>query len=381
MKRASTISLPVEIGLRFIGMWPESAYSNLYWSMYMTLIVVAQYYQYSYVVARFDVNNLIILTDCLGLALANTLVLLKLVCLFWNRRIFYNILAAMDRDWRECIINDSSIMMTVADQSRRCSLVLIGIHVLAGFFLSIGLYIIRMMNSNVSRDLPVKMQFPFAALESPIFEFILAGQMFYIMSTASMAGMVNALLASLVIHMGGQVDILRRVVMELHCSNDDGLGTSVTLFSDLIHRHRKIISLSNDIENLFSSIALLQLLWNTLIICCSGFMIVLALSSKKGAMVLTKSTFLYIAKTLEVFVFCYAGEFLSFKSKSISDAVYESLWYNLMPSDCRALLLIMMRSQKRLTITAGKIFDLTLDGFMSVMRVSASYMSVLHAMY
>ncbi|KAL0133985.1 hypothetical protein PUN28_001119 [Cardiocondyla obscurior] len=91
--------------------------------------------------------------------------------------------------------------------------------------------------------------------------------------------------------------------------------------------------------------------------------------------------FLYIAKTLEVFVFCYAGEFLSSKSKSISDVVYESLWYDMVPSDRRILLFIMVRSQKRLTITAGKVFDLTLEGFMSVMKASASYMSVLHAMY
>ncbi|XP_011694610.1 PREDICTED: odorant receptor 13a-like [Wasmannia auropunctata] len=221
------------------------------------------------------------------------------------------------------------------------------------------------------------MQFSFAALESPFFECILAWQIFYLITLASVVGMINALLATLILHVGGQIDIMRQAIMEVH-SNDE-LGTSLTVLSDLIHRHRKIINLSDDIENLFSTIGLLQLLWNTLIICCMGFMIILALGNNKG--VLIKSLFLYIAKTLEVFVFCYAGEFLSFKSKLISDAVYESHWYNMVPSDSRILLFIMMRSQKRLTITAGKIFDLTLEGFMSVMKASASYMSVLHAAY
>ncbi|XP_036141364.1 uncharacterized protein LOC118645085 [Monomorium pharaonis] len=197
MKRAG-ISRPVEIGLRFIGMWPESAYPNLYLFMFMTMIAVMQYYQYLYVVTRFDMTNLTVLTDCLGLALANTLAFFKLFCLAWNRRIFHNILAAMDRDWNECIINDSSIMMAVANQSRRSSIVLIGIHILAGFFLSIGIYMYRMMSSEISRDLPVKMQFSFNALESPVFECILALQMFYVMSLASVVGMINALLASLV---------------------------------------------------------------------------------------------------------------------------------------------------------------------------------------
>ncbi|XP_077261549.1 odorant receptor 82a-like isoform X1 [Temnothorax americanus] len=379
MTRATTISRSVEIGLRFIGMWPDSAYPNLYWSLYMTLILVSQYYQYSYVVAHFDLSNLPLLSDCLGLALANTLAFFKLLSLWWNRRIFYNILAAMDRDWNDCVINDHSTMMTVANQSRRCSVVLIGIHIVTGFFLSIGVYAARMMsNSGGPRAFPVKMELPLMALESPLFECILAGQMFYILSLASVVGMINALLATLIIHVGGQVDIMRQAVTEVH-SNNDELGSSLSIINNLIHRHQKIITLSDDIESLFSSIALMQLLWNTLIICFTGFMIIIALSTNKGAMVLIKSMFLYIAKTLEVFVFCYAGEFLSFKSKSISDAIYESLWYNMVPSDSRIMLFIMMRSQKRLTITAGKIFDLTLEGFMSVMKASASYMSVLHA--
>lgn len=51
---------------------------------------------------------------------------------------------------------------------------------------------------------------------------------------------------------------------------------------------------------------------------------------------------------------------------SISDAIYESLWYNVSPNDSRILLFMMLRCQKRLTITAGKIIDLTLNGFASV---------------
>ncbi|XP_011631008.1 odorant receptor 82a-like isoform X1 [Pogonomyrmex barbatus] len=387
MKHASTINRGVEIGLRFIGMWPDSAYPTLYWSTYMTVIAVLQYFQYSYVIAHFDISNLQILTDCLGLALATTLAFFKLFVLMWNRKIFYNILAAMDRDWNECVISGyGSTMVIAASQSRRSSVVLIGIHALAGFFFSVGAYVIRTVNNihtdepgTIPREFPVKMDVPPEVLETPLFECILVGQFLYELSLASVVGMIDALFAALIIHVGGQIDIMRQVVMEISNSND--LDRSLSVIKDLIRRHRKIITLANDIEDLFSSIALMQLLWNTLIICCSGFMIILALNMKKGTAILIKSTLLYACKTLEVFVFCYAGEFLSSKSKSISDAIYESLWYKLVPSNSRALLFIMLRSQKRLTITAGKIVDLTLEGFMSVMKASVSYMSVLHAMY
>lgn len=152
-------------------------------------------------------------------------------------------------------------------------------------------------------------------------------------------------------------------------------------------------------------------------------------------MVLLKSAIFYVAVTLEAFIFCFVGEYLSakvrvqyfilyamlysfmtelaqfntfyssfsiflallkylgsfeqllhskssnsdkidkflslilryfFQSKSIGDAVYESLWYNMTPAECRILLFVILRSQKRLTITAGNIMDLSLEGFTTV---------------
>lgn len=56
----------------------------------------------------------------------------------------------------------------------------------------------------------------------------------------------------------------------------------------------------------------------------------------------------------------------SFQSKSIGNAIYDSLWYNMSPSDSRIILFMVLRCQKRLTITAGRVIDLTLEGFTSV---------------
>lgn len=86
MKRVSTISRTVEICLRLVGVWPDSAYANLYWLSYMTSIVIVQYYQYSYVLAHFELSDLTILIDCLSLTLAYSLAFIKLFVLWWNRR-------------------------------------------------------------------------------------------------------------------------------------------------------------------------------------------------------------------------------------------------------------------------------------------------------
>lgn len=111
----------------------------------------------------------------------------------------------MDQDWKECIINDSyeSTMLSMADLSRRCTNIMISINAFAAFFLSIGEHLLQSMGDanrvdNNSRELPIKMKFPFDVSESPIFECFLVGQFLYELLLASIVGMMNALLVALV---------------------------------------------------------------------------------------------------------------------------------------------------------------------------------------
>jgi len=121
-------------------------------------------------------------------------------------RTFSYILTTMNRDWKDCVINDSyaSTMMSVADLSHRCTNVMISINAFAAFFLSIGEHLLQSINDvdrvdNYShRELPIKMEFPFDVSKSPVFECLLMGQFFYELLLASVVGMVNALLVSFV---------------------------------------------------------------------------------------------------------------------------------------------------------------------------------------
>ncbi|XP_039310432.1 odorant receptor 82a isoform X2 [Solenopsis invicta] len=348
--RATSISTSVEIGLRFVGIWPGLPYGTITWSAYMTSLVFALYFQYVYIFGHFDVYNISNLMDALSITLSYSLGFLKLASLWSNRRIFYDILLAMEEDWSNVDIYDkrvSCIMASNANLSRRCSNVLISINATAALSYSMT-SLLRSADFqedlNVSsRELPIKMEFPFEVDASPLFELLAVGQVLHVVSIAALVAMMNCLIITLVLHVSGQIDILRRELLTM-CDNGtsqcDSIVASVKL---LIIRHQRIITLSDNIEELYSDIALMQFLSNTIVICCIGFTII--------------------------------------GSKSIGDAVYGALWYNMTPAECRILSFVILRSQKRLTITAGNIMDLTLEGFTSVMKASASYMSVLHAMY
>ncbi|XP_018364807.1 PREDICTED: odorant receptor 13a-like [Trachymyrmex cornetzi] len=378
--RATSISTSVEIGLRFVGIWPGLQYGTITWFAYMMSLVFALYFQYVYIFDHFDVNNISNLVDALSITLAYSLGFLKL---------FYDIVLAMEEDWSNVNIYDKSvscIMASNANLSRRCSNVLISINAAAAIcysmtnFLRLSTDFKEDLNIS-SRVLPVKMKFPFKVDVSPLFELLAVGQILHVVSIATLVGMINCLIITLVLHVSGQIDILRRELLAIRgngISQRDSIVTSVRL---VIIRHQKIITLSDNIEELYSDIALMQFLSNTVVICCIGFTIIASLVRDGATVVILKSAIFYVAVTLEAFIFCFTGEYLSAKSKSIGDAVYEVLWYNMTPAECRIFLFVILRSQKRLTITAGNVMDLSLEGFTSVMKASASYMSVLYAMY
>ncbi|XP_020289059.1 odorant receptor 22c-like [Pseudomyrmex gracilis] len=387
MKRASTISYSIEISFRFIGLWPDLSYASFYWLSYITSIGIVQYYQYAYIIAHFTLDDLWLLMDCLSLTLGYTLACVKLCVLWRNRGIFHNIVRAMEQDWKECAVNDSyvSTMTSMSDLAQRFSNVLFAIYAFSTFFLTIGEHMLQSVDdanrmNNHSRELPIKMELPFEVSNSPIFECFLVIQFIYDLIIASVVGFINAMLVSLILHVSGQIDILRQNLVDIS-NGKYNRGTFLIVIRNIIHKHQRIITLSENIENLYTHIALIQLLWNTLVICCTGFVIITTISSGKDATGLIKSVSYYVAITLEAFIFCFAGEYLSAKSKSIGDAVYDSLWYDMPSSDSRILFFMMVRCQKRLTITAGRVVDLTLEGFTNIMKASVSYVSVLNAMY
>ncbi|XP_077261506.1 odorant receptor 13a-like isoform X2 [Temnothorax americanus] len=351
--RATSISTSVEIGLRFVGIWPGLPYGTVIWLAYMTCLVLALYFEYVYIFDHFDVNKISNLIDALSITLSASFGGLKLISLWSNRRIFYDILLAMEGHWNNVDIYDKSvsyIMSGNADLSRRCSNVLISINATATIYYCMTTLVRRETEFNEdlnisSKVLPIKMEFPFKVGASPLFELLALVQLFYAVSVASLNAMINCLLITLVLHVSGQIDILRRELLTI-CGDETSQHFSIVTRRSvrlLISRHQGIITLSDNIEELYSEIALMQFLSNTVVMCFVGF------------------TFI--------------------GSKSIGDAVYGALWYNMPPAECRILLFVILRSQKRLTITAGKIMDLSLKDFTSVMKASASYMSVLHAMY
>ncbi|XP_026823984.1 odorant receptor 4 isoform X3 [Ooceraea biroi] len=186
--------------------------------------------------------------------------------------------------------------------------------------------------------------------------------------------------AYLILHVSGQIDILREWVMKIF-SKEKGRGASLFMIKKAIRKHQKIITFSEHIEDLYSNIAMALFVSDTLIICCLGFIMVTSIGTSDAARIIIRTVLFYFVINMEAFIFCFAGEYLSAKSQSIGDAAYDTCWYDSYSTANRIIPFLIMRSQNQLTITIGKVTNLSLERFTNIIRVSASYVSVLLAMY
>jgi len=74
------------------------------------------------------------------------------------------------------------------------------------------------------------------------------------------------------------------------------------------------------------------------------------------------------------------GETLSSKTQAISYAIYLSKWYDLPTNILRDVCFIIARANVPVRIKVGKFYIMDLDSFKNVLKISASYFSVLQIM-
>ncbi|XP_020289113.1 odorant receptor 22c-like [Pseudomyrmex gracilis] len=382
IKLTSIVCPPsVEFCLRLIGVWPEASHAFSRKFLYILSLMVAQIFQYQYIIKHFSKKELLLFVDVLSVTLAYSLVLIRVIIFAFKSRLLDKMIASMVEDWKTRDVSEIYMMTRIADISRRFSNLIIVCNAMSVFLYATGTFFSHRHNNQTdTRELLVKMEIPITIDNILVYVAILVTQFIQQTSAASVAGVLDCLLITLVLHVCGQIDLVRRKLVEI-TKKDIERQMTESIIKTLIVRHQKIIIFSTNIEAMFSNIALMLFISNTLIICCLGFLIIISIDAPDGSTVLVKSLFFYIAINTEAFIFCFVGEHLSKKSKMIGDAAYESLWYDLTPTQNRDLLFIIVRSQKHLTLTIGKVMDLSLQQFTSIVRASASYVSVLHAMY
>ncbi|KAL7306709.1 hypothetical protein TKK_0001380 [Trichogramma kaykai] len=139
-----------------------------------------------------------------------------------------------------------------------------------------------------------------------------------------------------------------------------------------VQDHQNSIKYAENVETVINVLALGQFLVSTGLLCFAGFQVTTMM--KDHGRLMKYSSFLQAA-IMELFIFSLGGQLMQTESLDIAEHAYNSQWIGCTKSI--NIRMIIMRSRKACTITAGKFYDMSLESFLKVLSSSFSYFTVL----
>lgn len=111
----------------------------------------------------------------------------------------------------------------------------------------------------------------------------------------------------------------------------------------------------------------------------AGFQFILALK-KNDVVMLAKSCVVLTSFLTQISVYSFVGDYFKCQMEEVALFLYQSAWYDLPTKLTRNLTFIIMRSQSPIKLQAGNFIVVNLETYMSILKTSASYLSVLRVM-
>nr|QNS36230.1 olfactory receptor 40 [Mythimna separata] len=144
-----------------------------------------------------------------------------------------------------------------------------------------------------------------------------------------------------------------------------------------VERHQKLLRLSRQLDNVFTGMVFIDVLFVGITTC--AFSVMGQYARGPGYMLVS---YIGIASSmLTVLYLCYYGELLSSASTSIGDAAYDNLWYKGGKQYKMAILFIIKISQKPCCLTSLRHVVVSMTMFTKVISTTWSYFSLMNSVY
>nr|WKF45104.1 odorant receptor 46 [Podabrus annulatus] len=208
---------------------------------------------------------------------------------------------------------------------------------------------------------------------------------FGIIFTATIVGAFHGLTFTLIFVADAHFEILYRQIIsatKYDSSNYDDEEEMNKKANNLLRicviRHNAIERFLVSIENGLSFSFLIQLLVTLTLTALVGFSFFFV-SVKSPNFI--RCLFFFVADVIQLAMLCFACNEVILKSEKIRDACYMSDWNKYNTSVCKTLFIIMERSKRPLCFTAGKFAVISLETFITILKMSMSYFTLLKSVY
>ncbi|XP_076287591.1 uncharacterized protein LOC143212566 [Lasioglossum baleicum] len=210
--------------------------------------------------------------------------------------------------------------------------------------------------------------FPYDTKKSPNFEITWLGQFIGTVLMAISFSCFDTFLAVLVLHLCGQLSILRAAIEHIAETSSQGEKFSERL-GNIVFRHNQLSRFAVIVEDCFNRTLLMQILICTSMLCFTGYRLMSSVDKEEEDLPIVGMVFFIIHvifTTLHLFIDCYLGETLIGVSTGVAQSAYDCIWYNLPPKHSVSLIMLICRSRISFRITAGKFSPFSLERFNAV---------------
>ncbi|XP_043282235.1 odorant receptor 4-like [Venturia canescens] len=221
----------------------------------------------------------------------------------------------------------------------------------------------------------------FDSQTSPNYEFIFYTNCISACVTYTITTAACNLAAVFVAHTCGQIEIMMSRLRTLFDGTDDIRNTDILhhRLGFVIHSHTRVLRFTSIIETLLREICLVEVVASTLIICLLEYYCLTEWENSETIAIITYLVLL-LSLSFNIYIFCHIGELLKEQCQKIGKAAYMMNWYRLPSKSGRALVMVLAISNYPRKLTAGRMMELSVRSFGTIIKTSVIYLNMLRAM-
>nr|QNL14955.1 olfactory receptor 11 [Aulacocentrum confusum] len=387
------------LGLKVCGIWPNLQLTHwrknlkTFRVMIATMIVIF-FTTIPSSIALIQVwGDLTLIIDNLIINLPFLTAIVKLVVLWYKEEELCRLFNEIHEDWirpkssaeREIMIKNAKIARFITIFAYILVIWVIALHHLPFWVAGLIPRTTTNLTDIPGRGLVMQTIYFHDITDSPNFELTALGQIMSSLVAGSSYTTVDCVFGMLILHVSGQLELLKLRIENMCNDYQDFITREPRIFTKFIRivakLHIKLIRFVETMESIFSLMLLEQFTAFAIIFATEGFhLISIFVGDVKGTFATMNFAVSYFFYALFlIFLYSAAGEFLIENSQAVYSAAYNSQWFNLEARDMSQMIMVIIRAQKPLVVTAGKFAPISLRTFSSLIKTSAGYISMLLA--
>ncbi|XP_029161001.1 odorant receptor 43a-like [Nylanderia fulva] len=308
--------------------------------------------------------------------------ILKHIALIYQGERLKACIRYIEEDWRKVSpTEDRRIMMDNSKIGRSLAILCVAFMYGSGFsyrtILPLSRGVIVTPQNVTIRPLPFDGYYLFIdPQKTPAYEIIFIIQLLSGFVQYSVTSGTCSLVALLVLHACGQLQILITMMEDL---------TQIEYFPNknvnrklaaIIKQHIRIKSFLREVEESLQYTCLIEVIGSTFVLCILGYYIIVEWGENGMTPIIIYTTVL-LTFTFNIFILCFIGQLLTDQNTKMYITSCTLDWYRIPHKTAQGLILIIAVSSVPVKITAGKFMDLSLYSFGAIVRTSVAYLNLL----